>query len=90
MSTAISAMVLVLAAVNLALTVCVIRDSSLLPAQKLAQCLLVWLLPALGAIVVAIVLYSHRDSTRRGGQHIRSDQDYPGVNLYPPHGPGDP
>lgn len=81
---------LALAAVNLVVTACVIRAASLLPRQKLAQCLLIWLVPVFGAIVVSIFLYSTRDKRDMETRHIRNDEDYPGVNLYPPHGPSDP
>jgi len=87
----IVAVVLALAVINATVTVLVLRSVSLLRTQKLAQCLIVWLVPVLGAIVVAIFLSSNREpSPHRRTHHTRGEEDYPGVNLYPPHGPSDP
>jgi hypothetical protein len=81
--------VLAVAVINVAVTACVIRAISLSPKQKLAQCLLVWLVPMFGALVVAIFLYSNRETPNLETRHIRNDEDSPGVNLYPPNGPSD-
>ena len=87
---AIIGTLLALAVINVAVTAFVIRAASLLRTQKFAQCLLIWLLPIFGAIVVAIFLYSNREMRHLETRHIRNEEDYPGVNLYPPHGPSDP
>jgi hypothetical protein len=80
---------LALAVINATVTVFVLRSASLQRRQKLAQCSIVWLVPALGAIVVAIFLSSNREPPHRRTLHTRNEEDYPGVNLYPPHGPSD-
>ena len=86
----IIAIALALAVVNATVTVFVMRSTSLLRPQKFAQCLIVWLVPVLGAIVVAIFLASNQEPPHRQAHHERNREDYPGVNLYPPHGPSDP
>jgi hypothetical protein len=87
---AIIGALLALVAINVAVTAFVVSAASLLRKQKFAQCLLIWLLPILGAIVVAIFLYSNRETRPMETRHVRNEEDYPGVNLYPPHGPSDP
>jgi hypothetical protein len=82
-------MVLALAVLNVAVTAFLVRAESSLRKQKFAQCLLVWLVPIFGAMVVAVVLYSNRETPHAKTRHIRNEEDYPGVNLYPPHGPSD-
>jgi hypothetical protein len=81
--------VLALAALNVGVSAFVIRATSLLRKQKLAQCLLIWLVPFFGAVIVAAFLYSSREPPHLETRHMRNEDDYPGVNLYPPHGPSD-
>lgn len=82
--------VLALTVINIAVTAYVVRSAFLLRKQKLAQCLLVWLVPVFGALIVAIFLYSNREAPRMETRHTRNEEDYPGVNLHSPHGPSDP
>jgi hypothetical protein len=86
----IVAITLALAVVNATVSGFAMRSASLLRSQKLAQCLVIWAVPLLGAIVVAIFLVSNREPPHRQTHHTRNEEDYPGVNLSPPHGPSDP
>ena len=86
----IVAITLALAVINATATFFVLSSESLLRSQKLAQCLFIWAVPMLGAIVVAIFLVSNREPPHRQAHHMRNEEDYPGVNLYPPHGSSDP
>jgi cytochrome c-type biogenesis protein CcmH/NrfF len=49
---------------NLGVSVAVIRARYYSPPQKLAQVLLLWLAPVVGAIGIGVLLYSQRDNTK--------------------------
>jgi hypothetical protein len=51
---------------NIRATILVVRDSLSEPSQRLAQLLMVWLLPILGAIIVFAV---HRPAEKPSGQY---------------------
>lgn len=76
-------------AINVAATVMLLRSSVTSRKQRMAQLAIVWLVPVFGAVLIGFFYHSigrkeasHRTSTR-------NEQEYPGVNLYPPHGPSD-
>ena len=59
----ITALVVALIIANLAVSIALLRSAYYQPAQKLAQICIVWLLPALGALLIGAFLYSQRDRT---------------------------
>ena len=48
---------------NIASSIAVARAPYFSMRQKVAQCLLVWIVPVVGAITVGVFLYSQRDNT---------------------------
>jgi hypothetical protein len=90
MKALVSVAVLALVAFNLIVTVRAFRADFLSRNQKVAQIFLVWLVPLLGAISISMFLRAHEKTSRSGSGYVPNENDYPGVNLYPPHGPSDP
>ena len=74
---------------NFAVSVQVIRSSLHSRKQRIVQLAIVWLMPVLGAIVIGLFYRSVGRSASSSVAHTRDEQEYPGVNLYPPHGPSD-
>ncbi len=72
---------LIFVAINLIVTVWVTQITFLTPKQKLAQVLLIWLVPILGAIVIMSFLLSNREHIKSQLPLIPLDSDYPGINL---------
>jgi ABC-type Na+ efflux pump permease subunit len=85
----VSALALFALVINVAATVAVFRSTMASRQQRLAQLANIWLVPIFGAVLIGCFHYSvSRKETPRATM-LRVEQDYPAVNLYPPHGPGD-
>jgi NADH:ubiquinone oxidoreductase subunit 6 (subunit J) len=83
------ALALFVLVINVAATVAVFRSPMASRQQRLAQLAIIWLVPIFGAVLIGCFHYSiSRKETPRAAT-LRDEQDYPAVNLYPPHGPGD-
>lgn len=80
---------IVLLAINVALTLLLLRMPLLSRGRQLAQIGIVWLVPIFGALVIGLFVYSIRRADTPRQNSIKDEQEYPGVNLYPPHGPSD-
>lgn len=76
-------------AINVVATVALLRSCVASRKQRLAQLGIVWLVPLLGAVLIGFFCYSIRRNDAPNMTSLRNDQEYPGVNLYPPHGPSD-
>lgn len=76
-------------ALNVAVTVLLLRSSVPTPKQRLVHLGIVWLVPVFGAILIALFYRSIESKDAPHATSTRNEQDYPGVNLYPPHGPSD-
>jgi len=74
MSAAVILFVVALVALNSAVTVFLARADFLLPNQKLAQGLLVWLVPVLGAIGIGVFLISNRERPQPRSHHIPQEE----------------
>jgi NADH:ubiquinone oxidoreductase subunit 6 (subunit J) len=83
------AAVVVLFAFNLTVTVQVFRADFLAAKQKIAQGLVIWLVPIFGAIAISMFLKSNRETAPADSRHAPDKNDYPAANL-PPYGPSDP
>ena len=57
----------VVALLNLAISVAVARSQGLSFGQKLAQCLVVWLLPPLGALLIGLFMWTQRGNAPATG-----------------------
>jgi hypothetical protein len=75
MNAAIGMLVLVVVTLNVAVTVWISKTDFLLPNQKLAQSLVVWLVPVLGAIGIAVFLVSNRERPHQRSHHIPDERD---------------
>ena len=90
MDTLIVAVAVCLVAINVVVTVVLVRSLTIPRKQRLAQLGIVWMVPIVGAASIALFLYSIRRTDAPHAMSRRNEQDeYPGVNLYPPHGPSD-
>ena len=90
MDTLIVAVAVFLVAINVVVTVVLVRSLTIPRKQRLAQLGIVWIVPIVGAASIALFLYSIRRTDAPHAMSRRNEQDeYPGVNLYPPHGPSD-
>jgi hypothetical protein len=79
-----------LLAINVAITVVLFRSPTIPRRQRLAQLGIIWIVPIFGAGLIALFLFSITRADARKTVSGRNGQDeYPGVNLYPPHGPSD-
>jgi TRAP-type C4-dicarboxylate transport system permease small subunit len=72
-------------AINFATSIWLAKVEFLSSKQKLAQGLMVWLVPVIGAVIVASFLFSSRERPERRSHDIPQDSDYPGVNLETSH-----
>lgn len=81
--------VFALFAFNLIVTVQVFRADFLAGKQKIAQSLVIWLIPIIGALAISMFLKPNRETAPANSQHVPDKNDYPASNL-PPHGPSDP
>ena len=66
-----------LASLNVAVTLAVLRSGDLRVGQKIAQCILVWLVPLVGALLARHIL---RDSA--ADHHLSAGSSQSDVNLY--------
>lgn len=74
MSAEVVSFIVVLAALNSVVTVFLARAEFLLPKQIIAQGLLVWLVPVLGAIGIATFLISNREHPRARSHHVPQEE----------------
>jgi hypothetical protein len=89
MQALVIAAVVALFTFNLIVTVQVFRADFLAGKQKIAQGLVIWLVPIFGAIAISMFLKSNREAAPADSRHVPDKNDYPAANL-PPHGPSDP
>jgi hypothetical protein len=67
----------VLALIDTIVCAFVVRSSYHSPRQKLMQCAIVWLIPIIGPLVVAVFLYSQRDAPSDGTRSYHEPDDAP-------------
>jgi hypothetical protein len=70
MNALVIGLLIAIVVLNAFVTVWLMRTEYLLPNQKLAQALVVWLVPLLGALGIAVVLYSNRERPHVRSNHI--------------------
>jgi lysylphosphatidylglycerol synthetase-like protein (DUF2156 family) len=75
MSNAIIGALFVLVASNAAVTLLIVRTQVLTVKQKLAQSTLVWLVPIVGAALMAAFILSHRERPHSISQHVPNEDD---------------
>lgn len=75
MNALIICLVLLLLAVNTSVTVLVSKTPFLERRQMLAQSIVIWLLPFVGAILIAVFLFSNREQVHQRSQHDRDEND---------------
>jgi cytochrome bd-type quinol oxidase subunit 2 len=85
MNAAVIGTAIALVVANVVVTTWVVLTAHLKPKQKLAQSILIWLLPVFGALVVASILFANRERKESSSPHIPAESDYPGVNMGPAH-----
>ena len=73
---------------NIAATLALSRSSGASRKQQWAQLGIIWLAPVFGAVLIGL-FYSIGRRQAPPKPSMRNEQEYPGVNLYPPHGPSD-
>ncbi len=75
MNAAIISLAVALLAINGCVTFWVARSAFLERRQQLAQTVLVWLLPLIGAVAIALFLFSNREHTQQRSHHVRNEND---------------
>ena len=76
-------------ALNVAVTVVILRTSVSSRKQRMFHLGIVWLVPVLGAVLIGLFHHAIGRNDASAVTSIRNEQEYPGVNLSPPHGPSD-
>jgi hypothetical protein len=87
---AITVVTLALVAANAAVTFLVAKADWYTPKQKLAQSCVVWCVPAVGAALIALVLFSNRERTALQSNHAPEIRDNAEYALPSSHGGHDP